>query len=374
MEFTTKEEKESRRKFRRGIKINRAIICLAINFILLFSLIFMNSIEILLKLKPDLSYLENVTYEIHFVNVGHGDAILLRLPDNKCMMVDSGKSDAFNTLNHYIDKVFFKNDKDKTFDYFVLSHSDSDHIGGMQSVINNYNIGKIYHSNDLKNVYNYNNIERVIHEHNIETCINESGLEIVGENYKITWLTPMNDYYEERNDYSAILYFEFPNYKFILTGDATSEVGEIEALNYFIDDIDVDMIKLGHHGSSTSTSLEFLEGVKPEVVIISNSDVYNHPASSTIETLAKYDSMYGTNLSNYYDTLHKGNIIVTNDGINTIKNINDYIFVDYYLIVIVIVATTSVISFIPVHLSRKDWYIYLKFKRKFFRDLKTKKK
>lgn len=373
MEFRTKEEKETRKKFRRGIKINRAIICLVINFILLFSLFFMGEIEILIKLKPNLKFLNNASFEIHFVDVGHGDAILIKLPDNKTMMVDCGSKEAYNDLSRYIDKVFFKSDRNRTIDYFILTHSDTDHIGNMQSVINAYNIGEIYHSSDLNSMYFYPEIKDAIDLKNIKTTINKSGLVINGDGYNITWLTPVNEYYEEKNDYSAILYFEFTNYKFILTGDATSEVGEIEALNYFIDDVDVDMIKLGHHGSATSTSLQFLETFKPEVVVISNGEGYGHPASSTIETLAEYDSLYNTNLVDYYDTLHKGNIIITGNEINTIKNLNDYIFVDYYLIVIAVVVTISIISFIPTKLSRKDWYIYLKFKRKFFKDLKVKK-
>ena len=339
---------------------------------LLISLFFAPMLSNLLNLYPDLAFLENAKYEIHFVDVGQGDATLIKLPDGKTMIVDFAPESSYQKLKEYIDNVFFKNGE-KHLDYIVLTHSDADHSGGMKNVLDEYNVDNVYYSLDLLDGSNpeiCDRIQELENDGEIISKINSAGNEIIGENYSVTWLAPNREYYEDTNDFSPVLLFEFEDFSFILSGDATSEVGEKEAMNYFLESKDIDLLKLGHHGSDTSTSLQFLEAFMPEIAIVSNGTTYGHPSSKTIETLAKYDELYGKNMADYFSTHEKGNIIVTDKGINFIENIFDYIFVPYWLIILVVVSVLMTNALIPRRIHREEW---LKMRARKLKRLKKKK-
>ena len=371
MQVSNKIARKLKKKFRRGISLKRLTISVALSFALLISLFFSGFLTNLLRLYPNTSFLNEAEFEIHFVDVGQGDATLIKLPDGKTMMVDFAPESSYPKLNKYLDKVFF-NGIERKLDYIVLTHSDADHIGGMENILNNYAVDNVYYSLDLEynNKSMYSKISYLENENKIVAKINTAGNEIRGENYLITWLSPNRESYAETNDYSPIMLFEFNDFSFMLTGDATSEVGEKEAMNYFLEDKDIDLLKLGHHGSSTSTSLRFLEAFMPEIAVISNGTTYGHPSSESIETLATYDNLYAKNTADYFSTLDKGNIIVTNNGINFIENVFDYIFVPYYLIVIAVVVVLMINALIPRRIHREEW---IKMRARRLKRLKKKK-
>lgn len=371
MQVSNKIARKLKKKFRRGISLKRLTISIALSFALLISLFFSGFLTNLLRLYPNTSFLNGTEFEIHFVDVGQGDATLIKLPDGKTMMVDFAPESSYPKLNKYLDKVFF-NGIERKLDYIVLTHSDADHIGGMENILNNYAVDNVYYSLDLEdnNKSMYSKISYLENENKIVAKINTAGNEIRGENYLITWLSPNRESYVETNDYSPIMLFEFNDFSFMLTGDARSEVGEKEAMNYFLEDKDIDLLKLGHHGSSTSTSLRFLETFMPEIAVISNGTTYGHPSSETIETLATYDNLYAKNTADYFSTLDKGNIIVTNNGINFIENVFDYIFVPYYLIVIAVVVVLMINALIPRRIHREEW---IKMRARRLKRLKKKK-
>lgn len=370
MQVSNKIARKLKKKFRRGISLKRLTISIALSFALLISLFFSGFLTNLLRLYPNTSFLNGTEFEIHFVDVGQGDATLIKLPDGKTMMVDFAPESSYPKLNKYLDKVFF-NGIERKLDYIVLTHSDADHIGGMENILNNYAVDNVYYSLDLEdnNKSMYSKISYLENENKIVAKINTAGNEIRGENYLITWLSPNRESYVETNDYSPIMLFEFNDFSFMLTGDARSEVGEKEAMNYFLEDKDIDLLKLGHHGSSTSTSLRFLETFMPEIAVISNGTTYGHPSSETIETLATYDNLYAKNTADYFSTLDKGNIIVTNNGINFIENVFDYIFVPYYLIVIAVVVVLMINALIPRRIHREEW---IKMRARKLKKLKKK--
>ena len=363
MEIKNKAARKIKSNFRKGISLKRLIISSSLSFVLLISLFFSSFFNFALKLFPNLEFLNNANFEIHFVSVGQGDSTLIRLPDGKTMIIDFAPESSYPRLKEYIENIFFKKGEDKIFDYAILTHSDSDHRGGLNRILAEYKINSFYYSLDLENSSSIlGGIENKV--------INSAGNTITGENYLITWLSPNREYYEETNDYSPIILFEFESYSFIVSGDATSEVGEIEAMNYFIENKDIDLLKLGHHGSKTSTSLEFLECFTPEIAVVSHGTTYGHPASETIENLAKYDDIYDKNLSNYLSTNEKGNIIITNKDIEFVSNVYDYIFVPYYLIIIPIVLFLMVNALIPRRIHRDEW---LKMRARKLKKFKVKK-
>ena len=348
------------------------IVSVVLFILLMVSLIAGKQIEFFLSLKPDLTEISKDAFEIHFVDVGQGDATLIKLPDGKTMMVDFAPESSYPKLREYIDNIFFA-DSDKKFDYIILTHSDADHIGGMKNVLDQYNVDNVYYSLDLVDGGNREICDKILElekDGEIISKVNKAGNEIVGENYIITWLTPNREVYKDTNDFSPVILFEFEDFSFILSGDATSEVGEREAMNYFLGNKDIDILKLGHHGSNTSTSIQFLEAFTPEIAIVSNGTTYGHPSSETIETLATYDNLYNKNMADYFSTHEKGNIIVTDKGINFIANVFDYIFVPYWLIVLVLVIVLMVNALIPRRIHREEW---LKMRARKLKRLKKKK-
>ena len=112
--------------------------CLVI--FLLLTLIASKYIEIFLKLKPNMTKINNSALEIHFVDVGEGDATLVKFSSGKTMLIDAGEKSQSKYIISYIDKVFFRDYKNKKFDYVVLTHSDSDHTGGMYNILEKYKV------------------------------------------------------------------------------------------------------------------------------------------------------------------------------------------------------------------------------------------
>ena len=115
------------------------IIYLAIISLLIFSLFFSNSMSILLKLKPKYSY--NNELEIHFIDVGQGDAIAIKFDTNEIMLIDTGIENNKDKLFNYLDNIVLF---DKTIDYLVLTHIDTDHSGNAIDILNTYTVKNIY--------------------------------------------------------------------------------------------------------------------------------------------------------------------------------------------------------------------------------------
>lgn len=334
--------KSKKRKFNLSI----FLICLMFAGLIWISLFFEKDISYLCRLDVDTSVLNNEQLEVHFVNVGQGTAVLVNLPNGKTMLVDSGTKEYKTQLIKYIDNIFFK-DRKKHFDYVVLSHSDDDHCDNMETILDTYEIGVFYRPNISSDSSTYNGmlikLNSLKNNGKLEIIKNTAGLTIMdGTTTFVTWLTPNCLTYETDNDYSPIMVLEYMGKRIMLTGDATSAYGEIEAINStYLTDIDVDVLCVGHHGSNGSTSNVFLENVLPEYIVIPvGKNSYGHPSVKMIERLASYDLEYDKNTATTYQTtLNDGNIIfyVKNDASLenfNIKNIDDYFFIDLYVILI----------------------------------------
>lgn len=371
-------KKQKKKHSKTTLIITYALLLCALAITLFFPSFFEN----IFKLKPDLSIIKNNALEVHFVDVGQGDAILIRLPDHKTMMIDSGETSAKSKLLNYIDHVFFKKTKNKSFDYVILTHSDSDHAGNMLSVLNTYEVKNFYRpqilcegeesTGDKIFVSKTKTYANIIHKLNelsnkgkINVTINEAGNEIIGENelYKLTFCTPNKIYYNNPNDYSPIIVLEAYGKKYLFTGDASISVEQEAIANSSAELLDCDVLKLGHHGSKTSTDYvsgnesSFLNVVSPTYAIISvGKNTYGHPSVETLEKIIDYSKKHDVDLvNNTYQTLEMGNIISFVNANNvidflTIRSVNDYMFIDWWVIaggVMVVVTIAIVIPFLP---------------------------
>lgn len=346
------------------IKVNISLLLFAIVTTILFgvSLFYSSFFETTFKLKPNLNAISQNALQVHFVDVGQGDAILIKFPNQSTMLIDSGPQSAKESLLYYIDNVFFKN-QNKIFNYVLLTHSDADHSGNMVEVLNNYKVinflrPKIY-SEKLEtniepsfktvNTQVYDNLIKKLQDIDVNVTFFEGGLTIKEGESVITFFSPNLPKYSDVNNYSPIMVIESYNSKFMLTGDATSLVEQEVLNNYQHDILDVDVLKLGHHGSKTSTSIEFLQVVKPEYAVISvaKNNSYGHPSVEVINNIYEYSLNYNSNLKdNILTTGEKGNIIFyanKNNSINfiTIDKVFSYLFISWWQVVIVLVVVTD---------------------------------
>lgn len=247
------------------------------------------------------------TCKIHYIDVGQGDCTFIELPDNKSILIDTGASFSGEKIKKYLKAI--GKDKNCVIDYLILTHTDSDHIGNAKMILDTYQVKNVYMPKVYSNFEVKNNL--CVSDYNIntsllweETCLsiyNEVGLsnrfysfmgsviESDEAGYSLVFYSPFEDKITEANNYSPIMVLSYGNSKFMFVGDIESSVEE-EFLSYYnsvLNNFDVDVLKVSHHGSKNSTTNEFLQAVKPEYAVIScgNNNSYAHPNNETIDRL-----------------------------------------------------------------------------------------
>ncbi|WP_252225464.1 ComEC/Rec2 family competence protein [Clostridium sp. ZBS2] len=245
--------------------------------------------------------------KIHYIDVGQGDSELIQV-DNKNILIDAGCNDS-KALN------YLKSIGINKLDYVIVTHPHEDHIGGMTSVINNFEIGEFYAPKVNHTTKTFENMVKSLQNKCLKITAPKVGDTLTIGNATMQFLAPNSDKYEDLNNYSIVTRLKYGNKAFIFTGDAESlSEGEILAKQL---DIQSDVLKLGHHGSYSSTSNEFLNKVNPKYAIVScgkNND-YGHPHKETTDKLNKK----GIEI---FRTDTNGTIIATCDGNNISFNTN----------------------------------------------------
>lgn len=267
--------------------------------------------------------LENVGFEAHFVDVGQGDAILLKFPGNVEVMIDGGTTSS-GLADYRTELVGYLNDvvSDDTIEYMIVTHPDTDHYNMLEAVMDAFVVGEVYYNDCDKNTTYSKFQDRVLEELGDEgTAIDADGetYRILNtESYSLTVYAPGYDRFntgdmteydaEESNGMSPFVVVETLNRTLIFTGDATVETEEW-FMSAYSGSLDVDFIKIGHHGSDTSTSQEFLNFVDPEycVIMCDDGSAYEHPSATVMNRL--FDKGVVT-----YRTNRHGNIVLYIDA------------------------------------------------------------
>ena len=360
-------------KFWNKYKIN-IIIYLAVAVFLSATLFVGDKLTHALSLRPTMP--NNDVTSVHIVDVGQASCALVHFATGEDLIIDSGSASSNKKLISYINNVFFLHG-DKTFEYAILTHSDSDHCGNFSYILNNYKIGVFYRPNIISTLagesaeigeayidsenYVYADVIKTLNAHNnVQVVKNKADLQI--KNNDITLLTmysPQYDVYDNVNDYSPVMVLGDNNLKVCITGDASKNIENFVVNSYDLPDIDV--LVLGHHGSNTSTSYEFIEALQPERVAISvGENSYGHPSTETFDTLNLYDTNYDKyTLESKNMTISDGNIIYysTNDGyeVITINNIDNYLHVDYWVLVVISYGVLLIIFVKPIKRSGRRY-------------------
>lgn len=244
---------------------------------------------------------------ISYMDVGQGDAAYIKVNGND-ILIDAGPRSNSKEL---LEQLKAKNIDD--FELVIATHPHEDHIGGMVDVFKEYEVKAFYSPKITHTTKTYENLVKAVKDEGLKTKELKSGMAIdLGEGAKFEVFTPQKSEYEELNDYSPIMKLSFGDTSYLFTGDA-EKLAEEEALAKYKTSLDSDVIKFGHHGSSSSSSDAFIEAVSPKYGMIScaKDNKYGHPHRETLDIIKKY------NIKTFRTDID-GEIILTSDG----KSIN----------------------------------------------------
>lgn len=240
---------------------------------------------------------------IHYIDVGQGDATFIELPNNESLLIDAGEKEYEDKVLSYIENLNYDR-----IDYVVGTHPHSDHIGGLKKVIDNLGVGKVYLPKVNSTSKTYTNLLKTISSKGLKVNTAKAFDNIVdSDNLKVSILAPNSGSYSSLNDYSIVLRIVYEDRSFLFMGDA-EVLSEEEIINNK-HDVRSDVIKVGHHGSNTSSSSAFLNKVRPSYAIISVGidNSYYHPHPSILKRYEKLGSKI-------YRTSEEGDIILISDG------------------------------------------------------------
>jgi competence protein ComEC len=240
---------------------------------------------------------------VHFLDVGQGDAILIQFPNDSVMLVDAGPDEDGAAVISYL-----KQQGVKKIDYLVATHPHADNIGGMVAVIKEFEINKVYMPKVAHTTRTFEDMLLSIKEKGIKITAAHAGLDILEQDgLQATFAAPCGSDYDKLNNYSAIVKIQYGSTSFLLTGDA-EDISEKEMLDNSLD-LRADVLKVGHHGSSSSTTPAFLKSVFPEyaVIPVGAENKYGHPHQETLEHLADAGVIV-------YRTDQEGSIVFASDG------------------------------------------------------------
>jgi len=229
----------------------------------------------------------NSPFEIVFLDVGQGDAIYIKAPNGNQMLIDGGRD---KSVLRELAKVMPWDDR--FIDVVVATHPDADHVGGLVSVADRFQIGAIIESGTTAETVVYKNLETKINNKQIPKVLAKSGMKIFLDNDTIfTVLFPDSDRtFKDTNESSIVGRLIYGNQSFLLNGDAPIKTENWLLAHYLPSDLQTTVLKAGHHGSKTSTSQKFLETINPKYVVVSagENNQYGHPHQEVVSRARQF--------------------------------------------------------------------------------------
>lgn len=244
--------------------------------------------------------------QIHFIDVGQGDSTLI-ICDSEAMLIDAGDNDQGTKVQNYLQKQGIESLK-----YVICTHPDADHIGGMDVILYKFDCETILMTDEEKDTNTYRDVIDTMNGKNYKNTLPIVGKQYSLGNAEFTILAPSRLGDDSNNNSISIILTHGDN-KFLFTGDA-EEQEENDIINSGIP-IDADVYKVGHHGSSSSSSINFLNTISPVYAVIScaEGNSYGHPHAETLNNLRTMGVQV-------FRTDEQGSIVATSDGTNIIWN------------------------------------------------------
>ena len=236
--------------------------------------------------------------QVHFIDVGQADAILI-VSGGAAVLIDAGTNSAGQSVLDYI-----KAQGVSKIDFLIGTHPHEDHIGGLDTIINGLDIGQVIMPRHSSNTQTYEDVLTAVKNKGLKIHAAQAGGSFAAGECNFTILAPDGDY-SNTNNYSVVLRMSVGSVSMLFTGDA-----EIQSEERMLKEgltLKSDLLKIAHHGSDTSTSPEFLEAVSPDYAVISvgKDNSYGHPSQATLKALEGIE-LYRTDLM--------GTITASTDG------------------------------------------------------------
>jgi competence protein ComEC len=251
----------------------------------------------------------NNDLKVHFIDVGQADSILVQ-QGNSSMLIDAGNNGDNKVVKSYLDGQGIT-----ALDVVIGTHAHEDHIGSMDYIINSFQVGKVYFPKQTATTNTFKDFVTSVKSKELKLTVPAVGSSFkVGEAI-VSILAPNGTGYEDANDYSIVVKVTFGSTSFLLTGDAEA-VSESQMLSKELD-VSATVLKVGHHGSRSSTGQTFLDRVNPKYAVVSvgKDNSYGHPTQEVMNRLnAKSIPVYRTDES--------GTVVATSDGSNVSFNVN----------------------------------------------------
>lgn len=238
-----------------------------------------------------------------FLDVGQGASQLLISPSGRTMLIDGGNNNMEQSMLNYLKQYGVER-----IDLVIGTHPDADHIGGLDRVIDNHEIGAIYMPKIQANTKTFESLLESIRNKGLKVKTAQAGLELAWDDQvQVTMLAPV-ERIDDSNNMSAVIKVSYGRTSFLLTGDAERE--SEKAMMSSGEDLQADVLLVGHHGSKSSTSLSFLKQVAPKYAVIQVGDnSYGHPKQEILNRLSKQGiQVYRNDL--------QGTIEIVSDGQN----------------------------------------------------------
>jgi competence protein ComEC len=243
--------------------------------------------------------------QVSFLDIGQGDSIFIQSPTGRQMLIDGGRDK--RVLEKLRQVMPFG---DTSIDVVIGTHPDADHIGGLVDVLNNYEVGLVFEPGSSSDSKIYQTLEDMIQKKNVRRLLAQQGMIIdLGQGTHFNILFPDQDTTNwETNDSSVVGTLTYGTDSFMFNGDSPIKI-EKYLISTIPRALDVDVLKLGHHGSRTSSSTEYLEATSPDIAIISagKNNSYGHPHKEVLDNLKKL-------LIPYLNTADIGTITFVSDG------------------------------------------------------------
>lgn len=251
----------------------------------------------------DASLVVEGTMQVHFIDVGQGDAVLIKQDGNN-MLIDGGDNGYGGLVIDYLEAEGVE-----SLQYVIGTHPHADHIGGLVEVIDHFPVEKVIMPDVTHTTKTFENLISVIKKKKLKIT-----KPVVGKSFSLgegdfTIVGPNSVKYKNLNDYSVMIRVAFGDNSFMLTGDA-EVLAESEAVKNSVN-LKSDVLKAGHHGSDTSSTNTFVDEVSPTFVVIQSGEgnTYGHPSNGVI-------SRFESRGSKVYRNDLEGNIIAISDGAN----------------------------------------------------------
>jgi competence protein ComEC len=238
--------------------------------------------------------------QVHFIDVGQGDAVLILTPDGKAGLIDGGESGS-GTRQYLRDKGV------KRLDLLVATHPHDDHIGGLPEILKAVPVARVATNGEAHTTSSYENFLDAVISAKADYIEVKQGDKLELGEITLQVLHPGDRFVQSMNENSVVLRLEYGKISFLFMGDA--EKGAESRLVSDRAALQADILKVGHHGSRSSSTLPFLEAVRPSIAVYSakSGNKYGHPHPESLQSLASVGTMvYGTDIH--------GTVVVTTDG------------------------------------------------------------